>query len=118
MTARIANYCRNRWWELETGGLLPAAIATAPLFRAGADAAVSDHDLDAALAATGADAAERLAAREALHRLGYFWEPPGQLPPVTWVAGIPSLMTYVLNRALPAAGGHAPDGAADGGPFP
>ena len=45
-----------------------------------------------------ADPADRLAAREAVQRLGYIWSPPGQLPPVVWVAGIPSLMTYVLDR--------------------
>ncbi len=89
---------------------MPAAVATAPLFQAGADATASDT----ALAATGADAAGRLAARESLNGLGYFWEPPGQLPPVTWVAGIPSLMAHVLDRAPraapPAAGGHAGHG--------
>ena len=31
----------------------------------------------------------RVAAREALHRLGYVWRPPGQLPLVTWSASIP-----------------------------
>ena len=114
VTDQVTDHYKDRWRELEAGGLLPAAIATAPLFRAGADVAVSDHALDAALAATGADAAKRLADREALHRLGYFWEPPGQLPPVTWVAGIPSLMTWVLDHAPPAPGGRA----AGGGPLP
>ena len=113
VTAQVADYYKDRWRELEAGELLPAAVATARLFRAGADAA-SDHQIDEALAATGADAAGRLAAREALHRLGYFWEPPGQSPPLTWVAGIPSLMTWVLDRTPPAPGGRA----ADGGPFP
>ena len=114
VTARVTDYYRNRWRELEAGELLPAAVATARLFRAGADAAASDHQIDESLAATGADAAGRRAAREALHRLGYFWAPPGQSPPVTWVAGIPSLMTYVLDHAPPAPGGRA----AGNGPFP
>ena len=35
----------------------------------------------------------------ALHRLGYVWRTPAQLPPVTWSAVIPSLMTHVLNHA-------------------
>ena len=78
---QVANYYQRRYRELEAGGLLPAAVALAPVFQAGADATASDHDVDAALAATGADAAARLAAREALHRLGYVWRPPGQLPP-------------------------------------
>lgn len=29
------------------------------------------------------------------------WSPPGQLPPIVWVAGIPSLMTYVVDHAPP-----------------
>jgi len=40
-------------------------------------------------------------ARDELNRLGYLWSPPGQLPPIVWVAGIPSLMTYVANHAPP-----------------
>ena len=101
--ARISDYYRNRHRELETSGLLPAALATAPLFLAGADSTATDHDIDAALAATGTDAAGRLAMREGLHRLGYFWEPPGQVDAVLWVAGIPSLMAHVLDRAAPCA---------------
>ncbi len=97
--ARVTDYYQDRYRELEVGGLLPAAVATAPLFRAGAAATASDHAIDAALAATGADAAARLEAREELNRLGYIWSPPGQLPPVVWIAGIPSLMAHVLDHA-------------------
>ena len=100
---QVTNYYQRRYRELEAGGLLPAAVALAPVFQAGADATASDHDVDTALAATGADTAARLAAREELHRLGYVWQPPGQLPPVAWSAGIPSLMAHVLDHAkLPA----------------
>ena len=99
--ARVTDYYQDRYRELETGALLPAAVAMAALFQAGAAATASDHAVDAALAETGAEAAEQLAAREALHRLGYIWSPPGQLPPVVWIAGIPSLMTHVLDRAPP-----------------
>ena len=98
VTARVTDYYQDRYRELETRGLLPASAAVAPLFQAGTGATASDHAIDTALATTGADPADRLAAREALHRLGYIWSPPGQLPPVFWVAGIPSLMTYVLDR--------------------
>ena len=101
VAARVTDYYQERYRELETRGLLPVAVATAPLFQAGADATASDHAIDAALAATGTDAAARLAAREALHRLGYLWSPPGQLPPVAWVAGIPSLMAHVRHHAPP-----------------
>ena len=97
VAARITDYYQDRYRELETRGLLPAAVAAARLFRTAATA--SDRALDAALAATGADAARRLAAREELNLLGFLWSPPGQLPPVVWVAGIPSLMAYVLNCA-------------------
>ena len=102
----MTNYYQRRYREIEAGGLLPAAVALAPVFQAGADTVVSDHEVDMALAATGADAAARLAAREALHRLGYVWCPPGQRPPVAWSAGIPSLMAHVLDHARPLAPAH------------
>ena len=95
VAGQITDYYQVRHRELETRGLLPAAIATAPLFQAGGTA--SDRAIDAALVTTGADDAARLAAREELHGLGYIWSPPGQRPPVVWIAGIPSLMTYVLE---------------------
>ena len=99
VAARVTDYYQDRYRELEARGLLAAAVATGPLFQAGAAATASDHTIDAALATTGADAAGRLAARDELNRLGYIWSPPGQLPPVVWVAGIPSLMTHVLDHS-------------------
>ena len=103
VAARVAEYYQRRYRELEAGGLVPAAVAVVTAFQAGMDATATDRDVDAALAATGLDAAGRLAAREELNRLGYVWPPPGQLPPVLWSAGIPSLMQYVLDRAAPSA---------------
>ena len=97
VAGQVTDYYQVRHRELETRGLLPAARATASLFQSGGTA--SDRAIDAALATTGADAAARLAAREELHGLGYIWSPPGQRPPVLWIAGIPSLMTYVLDHA-------------------
>ena len=99
VAARVTDYYQDRYRELEARSLVPAAVATAPLFQAAA--AVSDQAINEALAATGADAAARLAAREALNGLGYFWQPPGQLPPVVWVAGIPSLMAHVFDCSRP-----------------
>ena len=99
VAARVTDYYHDRYRELETRGLLAAAVATASLFEASGAATASDHAIDSALAVTGADAEGRLAAREGLHRLGYIWNPPGQRPPVVWVAGIPSLMTHVLDRS-------------------
>ena len=95
----VADYYEDRCGELETRGLLEAAVSVARLFQAGAET-VSDHDLDDALANAGmASAKARLATREALNALGYVWCPPGQLPPTRWHPGIPSLATHVLNRA-------------------
>jgi len=102
--ARVTDYYQDRYRELEARDLLPAAVAVAPLFEIG-DATANDRDLDVALAATGDDAAGRLVAREELSRLGYVWSPPGQLPPVVWTAGIPSLMVYVRDHAPPCHGG-------------
>ena len=98
VAARVTDYYQDRYRELERRKLLSAAVATAPLFLTGAGAA-SDREIEKALAATGVDAGAGLAAREELNRLGYIWEPPGQVPPVMWRAGIPSLMTHVLERA-------------------
>ena len=103
--ARVTEYYQRRYRELEADGLLPAATAVVPLFEAGMDATAKDQDIDAALAGTGLDAAGRLAAREALNGLGYIWCPPGQLQPVVWSAGIPSLMQFVLNQTVPSKAG-------------
>ena len=97
VAARVTDYYQDRYRELEAHGLLPAARATATLFQTGAEARASDRDVDAALASTGADAHARLAIRDKLGQFGYFWQPPGQLPPVAWVAGISSLMTHITR---------------------
>ena len=103
---RVAEYHQRRFRELEAGGLLPAAAALAPAFQAGMDATAGDQDIDAALSSVGLDASARLAAREELNRLGYIWCPPGQLPPIAWSAGIPSLMQHVLDQASPSPPGR------------
>ena len=96
--AWVADYYQSRYQELRAGGLTSAAVAVAPLFRE--NAAASEQELDAALAASGAeDADERFATLERLNRLGYVWCPPGQGAPMAWSAGIPSLMRYVLDQA-------------------
>ena len=98
VSAQAAEYYQDRYRELEAARLLAAAVAVRPVFDASADAEASDREIDAALATTGADAAARLAARDELNRLGYIWCPPGQLPPVTWRAGILSLMAHVQRQ--------------------
>ena len=97
VSAQAAEYYQDRYRELEAASLLAAAVALRPVFEASADAEASDREIDA-LATTGADATARLAARDELNRLGYIWCPPGQLPPVTWRAGIPSLMAHVQRQ--------------------
>ena len=95
----VAEYYQDRYRELETAGLQSAAKAVALVFQNSATA--GDRDLDAALAdADLDDATARIAARNALNRLGYIWCPPSQTPPIVWTPGIPSLMAYVLERAL------------------
>ena len=94
---QVANYYQRRFAELEGEGLVAAASEIARLYRN--ETKASDQDIDAALASAGIeDASSRFATREALNRLGYVWRPPGQLAPVAWQAGIPSLMTHVLRQ--------------------
>ena len=96
--ARMADYHQVRYEELRDAGLLNAAVAVAPLFRASLDATAREHELHVALARAGVeDATARNLALAALTRLGYVWHPPGQTPPIAWSAGIPSLMTFVLK---------------------
>ena len=102
--ARTAEYYQRRYRELERSALLPAAAAVAPAFRGDMDATATDQDIDAAFATIGMGTEHRLAARDGLERLGYIWCPPGQLPPVVWSPGIPSLMQYVRDRAEESGG--------------
>lgn len=99
VAARTTEYYQRRYRELEAAALLPAAVAVASVFEDGMDARATDGDIGTALASAGEDAADRLALREELNRLGYIWCPPGQLPPVVWQPGIPSLMQYVQDQA-------------------
>ena len=100
---RTTEYYQRRYRELEAQALLPAAMAVATAFRDGANSTATDQGIDAALATTGMDGPARFAAREGLDRLGYIWCPPGQLPPVVWHPGIPSLMQYVLDQVTQSA---------------
>ena len=99
VAAQVARYYQQRFAELETEGLVPAAVAVAKLFEHGAVDA-TDQEVNGALAdAQIEDAKARLATREALNRLGYIWQPPDQQAPIRWQPGIPSLMTHVLQQA-------------------
>ena len=104
VAARVANYYEGRYQELAAGGLLSAATAIAPIFQGTMDATASNQKIDNALLSAGLeDSADRFAASEGLNRLSYMWRPPGQLPPVLWSVGIPSLTTYVLEHAPESA---------------
>ena len=94
----VADYYQSRYRELRAEGLLAAATAVAELLQTRNDATATERELDAALAVAGVEEeADRVAALDGLNRLGYVWCPPGQLPPVAWSAGIPSLTTYILE---------------------
>ena len=56
-----------------------------------------------------ADSGQVQTALTALQRLGFVWRPPGQLPPVRYEPGIPSLMAYVLDHAAPTHGQALPE---------
>ena len=100
VAVRVAEYYEGRYQELAADGLLSAAAAVAPLFQGSTDGTASNQEIDSALVAAGIeDAADRFAACEGLNRLSYMWRPPGQLPPVLWSVGIPSLTTYILEHA-------------------
>ena len=100
VVARVADYYQSRYRELRAEGLLDAAATIASFFQARMDATAPERELEAALADAGIeDAADRFATLANLNRLGYVWCPPGQVPPVAWGAGIPALMTYILEHA-------------------
>ena len=83
----------NTWVFKAGDGAMPPALT-------GRTAEEADREVDAALAdAAGEDAAVRVAALEALNRLGYVWQPPDQQAPIRWQPGIPSLMAHVLKQA-------------------
>ncbi len=104
VAVRVAEYYEGRYQELAADGLLSAAAAVAPLFQSSTDGTASNQEIDSALVAAGIeDAADRFAACEGLNRLSYMWRPPGQLPPVLWSVGIPSLTTYILEHAPESA---------------
>ena len=126
VAAQVGDYYQQRFVELESENLVPAAVALAKLFEHTGAAEASDREVDAALAEAATEPSaraprmkdpsagaareraaregpaprrERFATREALNRLGYIWQPPMQQAPVRWQPGIPSLMAHVLRQA-------------------
>ena len=100
VAAQVADYYQQRFGELQSENLVPAAVALAKLFERSGAADASDQEVDAALAdAAVEDGNARFAVREALNRLGYIWQPPKQQAPIRWHPGIPSLMAHVVRQA-------------------
>ncbi len=105
VAARVTDYYEDRYRELDQSGWLPVAEHVAARFRS--TPALTYRELKSAVAeglATNAPG-QAQAALTALERLGFVWHPPGQVPPVCYEAGIPSLMAYVLDQAVPTHAG-------------
>ena len=91
-------YYLDRYDEMGSRGLLPAARAVAAAFAQGRSE-LSDEDLRAVVArglGKKPGAAKTVSAERELRHLGFLWR--AGVEPV-WEPGIPSLMDYVLERA-------------------
>ncbi len=98
VAARVADYYEDRYLELDQSGWLSVAACVAARYRS--TPTLTYEELKAAAAAgLASDADEMHAALTVLQRLGFVWRPPGQLRPVRYEPGIPSLMAYVLEQA-------------------
>ena len=106
VAARVTDYYEDRYLELDQSGWLAVAERVASRFQS--LATLTYEELKAAAAAglaANADPGQVHGALNALQRLGFVWRPPGQLPPVRYEPGIPSLMEHVLDHAAPAPAG-------------
>ena len=100
VAVRITDYYQDRYYELDQSGWLAAAEQVAA--RLQCMPTLTYAELKSAIAdgvAPNADHEPVQAALATLQRLGFVWCPPGQQPPVRYEAGIPSLMTHVLDQA-------------------
>ena len=109
VAVRITDYYQDRYYELDQSGWLAAAEQVAA--RLQCMPTLTYAELKSAIAdglAPNADHEPVQAALATLQRLGFVWCPPGQQPPVRYEAGIPSLMTHVLDQtpATPAPTEH------------
>ena len=108
VTGRVTDYYENRYVELDRSGCLAAAEHVAARFRT--KPTLTYEELKSAVKeclVPDPDPGSVQAALATLQRLGFVWRPPGQLPPVRYEPGIPSLMTYVLDHAPLDAPGPA-----------
>lgn len=92
----------ERYEELKERGLVAPAVALAHAYE-GIDA-LEDFSVDEALkGALGSDGqecdpSELMRVRQELHNLGYIWSPGGARKRL-YLSGIPSLMSFVADRA-------------------
>ena len=103
VAARVTDYYEDRHVELDQSEWLAVAERVAARYRS--VPTLTYADLKSAVAAglaSHAPAGQVQAALAALERLGFVWHPPGQVPPVRYEPGIPSLMDYVLDHAVPS----------------
>ena len=103
VVARVTDYYEDRYLELDQSGWLAVAERVAARFQS--MPTLTYEELKSAVAAglaADAELAQVHAALDALQRLGFVWRPPGQLPPVRYEPGIPSLMAHVLGHTAPA----------------
>ena len=109
VATRVTDYYEDRYLELDQSGWLAVAERVADRFQS--TPTLTYEQLKAAVAsglAANADLRQVQTALTALQRLGFVWRPPGQLPPVRYEPGIPSLMAYVLDNAAPTHGEALP----------
>ena len=102
VAARVTDYYEDRYLELDQSGWLAVAESVAARFQSAPT--LTYEELKGAVAAgltAHADPGQVHAALNALQRLGFVWRPPGQLPPVRYEPGIPSLTAHVLEHAAP-----------------
>ena len=100
VAVRMTDYYQDRYYELDQSGWLAAAEQVAARLQCAPR--LTYAELKSAIAdnlAPNADHVHVQAALATLQRLGFVWCPPGQPSPVRYEAGIPSLMTHVLDQS-------------------
>ena len=103
VAARVTDYYEDRYLELDQSGWLAVAERVAARFQS--VPTLTYEELKSAVAAglaPNADPGQARAALAVLQRLGFVWRPPGQLAPVRYEPGIPSLMAHVLAHGAPS----------------
>ncbi len=110
VAALVTDYYEDRYLELDQSGWLAVAERVADRFQS---MPTLTYEQLKVVVASGlgahADPGQVQTALTALQRLGFAWRPPGQLAPVRYEPGIPSLMAYVLDHAAPTHGEALPE---------